>query len=240
MTKMTTINSNGGYYSARAAAVVIGLLAVTTSARAADLTPPPVAATAAYNWSGLYIGLNAGYAAAKVTETVTGGGSGSANIPAGLGGLQIGANVQTGAIVWGFEGDFDGNMATKSVTVAGGTLSGTAQIPWLATLRGRVGYAFDRYLLYVTAGGAATELKSAVTVGAISSATTSSTTSAWTAGGGLEAAFTENLSARIEYLYLDARNINVAQVGPPFVAVSGRLQDNLVRAGVNYRLPVAW
>jgi outer membrane immunogenic protein len=240
MTKMTMINPNAGYSSARAAAVVIGLLAVTTSARAADLTPPPVAATAGYNWSGLYIGLNAGYAAAKVTETVTGGGSGSANIPAGLGGLQIGVNVQTGAVVWGFESDFDGNMATKSVAVAGGALSGTAQIPWLATLRGRVGYAFDRYLLYVTAGGAATELKSAVTVGAISSATTSSTAAAWTAGGGLEAAFTENLSARIEYLYLDARNINVAQVGPPFVSVTGRLQDNLVRAGVNYRLPVAW
>jgi outer membrane immunogenic protein len=239
MTKMTTTNPNAGYCSWRAAAAVIGLLAVTTSAQAADLTPP-VAAPVAYNWSGLYIGLNAGYAAAKVTETVTGGGSGSANIPAGLGGLQIGANVQTGAIVWGFEGDFAGNMATKSVTVAGGALSGTAQIPWLATLRGRLGYAFDRYMLYVTAGGAATELKSAVTVGAISSATTSSTAGAWTAGGGFEAAFTDNLSARIEYLYLDARNINVAQVGPPFVAVTGRLQDNLVRAGVNYRLPVAW
>ena len=158
--------------------------------------PNPAACPAptAYNWSGLYIGLNAGYAAAKVTETVTGGGSGSANIPAGLGGLQIGANVQTGAIVWGFEGDFDGNMATKSVAVAGGALSGTAQIPWLATLRGRVGYAFDHYLLYVTAGGAATELKSAVTVGAISSATTSSTAGAWTAGGGFEAAFAENLA----------------------------------------------
>ena len=152
---MTTINPNAGHCSSRAAAAVIGLLAVTTSAQAADLTPP-VAAPVAYNWSGLYIGLNAGYAAAKVTETVTGGGSGSANIPAGLGGLQIGANVQTGAIVWGFEGDFAGNMATKSVTVAGGALSGTAQIPWLATLRGRVGYAFDRFLLYATAGGAAT------------------------------------------------------------------------------------
>ena len=105
---MMTINPNADYCNARAAAAVIGLLAVTTSAQAADLTPPPVAAPAAYNWSGLYIGLNAGYAAAKVTETVTGGGSGSANIPAGLGGLQIGANVQTGSIVWGFEGDFAG------------------------------------------------------------------------------------------------------------------------------------
>jgi outer membrane immunogenic protein len=200
---------------------------------------PPVAAPAAFNWSGLYIGLNAGYAAAKVTETVTGGGSGSANLPAGLGGFQVGTNWQIGSVVLGFEGDFAGNMATKSVIVAG-ALSGTAQIPWLATFRGRVGYAFDRYLLYVTAGGAGTELRSAVTVGAIASATTSRTASTWTAGGGFEAAFTDNLSARIEYLYLDARNINVAQVGPPFVSVTGRLQDNLVRAGVNYRLPVAW
>jgi outer membrane immunogenic protein len=257
MTEMTTINANADEvvtapvaparpgltaldsWSTRLAAAFVSILAVNTLAWGADLTPPPVAAPAAYNWSGLYIGLNAGYAAAKVTETVTGGGSGSANIPAGLGGLQIGANWQISSVVLGFEGDFAGNMATKSVTVAG-ALSGTAQIPWLATLRGRVGYAFDRYLLYVTAGGAATELKSAVTVGAISSATTSSTAGAWTAGGGLEAAFTENLSARIEYLYLDARNINVAQVGPPFVTVTGRLQDNLVRAGMNYRFPVAW
>ena len=92
-----------GSWSARLAAALVSVLAVNTLAWGADLPPPPVAAPAAYNWSGLYIGLNAGYAAAKVTETVTGGGSGSANIPAGLGGLQIGANVQTGAIVWGLK-----------------------------------------------------------------------------------------------------------------------------------------
>ena len=77
-------------------------------------------------------------------------------------------------------------------------------------------------------------------VGAIGSASTSNTTGAWTAGGGLEAAITDNLSARVEYLFLDTGNITVAQVGPPFVTVTGRLQDNLVRVGLNYRLPVAW
>ena len=225
----------------RVGAAVAGLLAVNTLAWGADLTPPPVAAPAAYNWSGLYIGLNAGYAVAKLTETVSGGGgSGSANIPAGLGGFQIGSNVQTGSIVWGFEADFAGNMATKSVTVAGGAVSGTAQIPWLATLRGRVGYAFDRYLLYVTAGGAAIELNSNVNVGVIGSSSTSNNHGAWTAGGGLEAAITDNLSVRLEYLYLDAGSINIAELGPPFVSVTGKLQDNLVRAGVNYRFPIAW
>ena len=241
---MTTINAKASEIAtgrcARVVAAAVSLLAVTTLAWGADLSPP-VAAPAPYNWSGLYIGLNAGYANAKVTETASGGGgSGSANVPGGIGGFQIGANEQFGAIVLGFETDFAGYMGTKSVTVAGGAVSGTAQIPWIGTLRGRLGYAFDRFLLYATAGGAATELISTVNVGAIGSSSTSNTHGAWTAGGGLEAAVTENLSARVEYLYVDTGNINVAQVGAPLVTVTGRLQDNLVRAGVNYRLPVAW
>jgi outer membrane immunogenic protein len=227
--------------SVKLLAAVVGLVAVASSAKAADLSLPPAAPPVPYSWSGLYIGLNAGYANAKVTETVSGGGgSGSANVPGALGGFQIGANKQLGSIVLGFEADFAGNMATKSVSVGGGAVSGTAQIPWIGTLRARVGYAFDRYLLYVTAGGAATELYSAVNVGVISPSSTSTTHGAWTAGGGLEAAITDSLSARIEYLYFDTGNFNVAQVGLPVVTVGGRIQDNLVRAGLNYRLPVAW
>jgi outer membrane immunogenic protein len=254
---MTTINANAsemvtgrsastrlhltrlGNCGMRAVAAAVGLLAVTELAWAADLSPPPVA-PAPYNWTGLYVGLNVGYASARLTETVSGGGgTASATLPGGIGGFQIGANGQIGAVVLGFEADFDGNMATKSV-IGNGILSGTAQIPWIGTLRGRVGYAFDRFLLYATAGGAATQLVSNVNVGTIGSASTSFMHGSWTAGGGLEAAVTKNLSARVEYLYLETANFNVAQVGPPFVTVTGRLQDNLVRVGVNYRLPVAW
>jgi outer membrane immunogenic protein len=240
---MTTIKTKATEMAtgriARVVAAVVGLLAVTEPAWSADLAPPP-AAPVPYSWTGLYIGLNAGYAGTRVTETVSGGGgTGSSNLPGGIGGFQIGANDQFGALVLGFEADFDGTMATKSVIVPG-VVSGTAQIPWIGTLRGRVGYAFDRLLLYATAGGAAEQLISTVNVAGIGSASTTFTHGGWTAGGGLEAAVTENLSARIEYLYVDTGNINVAQVGAPFVAVTGRLQDNLVRAGVNYRLPVAW
>jgi outer membrane immunogenic protein len=253
---MTTINANAsemvtgrsastrrhltrlGNCGVRAVAAVVGLLAVTELAWGADLSTPPLAPVP-YSWSGLYIGLNAGYTSAKVTETASGGaGTASSNLPGGIGGFQIGANYQTGALVLGFEADFDGTMTTKSVTGTG--IAGTAQIPWIGTLRGRVGYAFDRILLYVTAGGAATQLVSTVNV-AGTTANTTFTHGAWTAGGGLEAAITEDLSARVEYLYVDTGNINVAQVvGAPVVTVTGRLQDNLVRVGVNYRLPVAW
>ena len=223
-------------------AVVIGL-AVVADAAAADLSPATVPAPSPFSWDGLYLGLNAGYSGVSVTLTPSdGSGTGSSSIPGGIGGFQIGVNYQFGNVVAGFEADFDGSMATKSFTA--GTASGNNQIPWIGTLRGRLGYAFDRYLFYVTAGGAATQLLSLVNVGALGSSNTSNTTGAWTAGGGFEAAITDNLSARIEYLYLDTGNITVAQVGatppPPTVTLIGRLQDNLIRAGLNYRFPVAW
>jgi opacity protein-like surface antigen/outer membrane receptor protein involved in Fe transport len=211
-------------------------------ASVADLTP--AVARVPYSWTGLYLGLNAGYAGATVTNTIAGGGldgSGSANIPGGIGGAQIGYNYQFGAAVFGFEADFDGTMATKSgptITTPAGVTNGTDQIPWVGTLRGRLGWAFDRYMLYATAGGAAAELVSSVNVGGIGSALTTFTHGAWTVGGGLEVGLTDNLSARLEYLYLDTGNIFVAQVGPPTVTVTGRVQENLVRAGLNYRFSV--
>ncbi len=224
---------------------IAGVLAITKLASAADFAPPP--APLSYSWTGLYLGLNAGYASATVTNTVADGGpqgSGSVTIPGGIGGVQIGYNYQTGPLVLGFEADFDGTMATRSsptvTTTVAGTTSGTEQIPWIGTLRGRAGYAFDRFLVYATAGGAATQLISSLNVGAVGSANTTFTHGAWTAGGGLEAAITNELSARVEYLYLDTGTINVAQVGAPFVTVTGRVQDNLLRVGLNYRLPVAW
>jgi len=178
--------------SVKVIAAVVGLFAATGLAWGADLPPPlaPVPYKAAYSWTGLYIGLNAGYASAKVTNTVAGGrldGTGSTSITGGIGGAQLGANYQIGPMVLGFEADFDGNVATKSITVAGAT-TGTDQIPWIGTLRGRVGYAFDRLMVYATAGGAATELLSNLNVGAVGSSGTTNTHGAWTAGAGIEAA----------------------------------------------------
>ena len=220
--------------SMRVLAAVASLLAATDFASAADLSPPPLA-SAAYNWTGYYIGVNAGYAAATVADSIVGGGgSNSTRLPGFIEGAQLGANYQIGAIVFGFETDFDGSSSTKSIAV--GALSGTEQIPWLGTLRGRVGFAFDRFLIYATAGGAGGELKSAFNSAAFGSTSTDQTFGAWTAGGGLEFGITNNLSARVEYLYVDSASVNVASVGP--VTVTGHVQNNLVRAGLNLRLPV--
>jgi outer membrane immunogenic protein len=221
---------------------LVGLLAATGYAWGADLSPAPVPAVApaAYNWNGLYLGLNAGYGFGTDTTTASGGGvsaSASTNIPGFVGGAQIGVNYQTGVVVWGFEADFDGSTQNQSLT--SGVLSGTSQMPWFGTLRGRLGVAFDRLLVYGTAGGAAGELRSSFSIPAGSTSTTV-TYGTWTAGGGMEYGITDNLSARIEYLYLDTGNVNVGTIGPPTTGLTSRTQNNFVRAGLNYRFPVAW
>jgi outer membrane immunogenic protein len=219
-----------------AAVAIVGLLALPDLAKGADLSVP-TAAPVPYTWTGVYIGANAGYASAMFDETVSGGsGASSANIPGFVGGGQVGANYQMGGIVLGFEADFDWSSTTKSITA--GIASGTEQIPWVATFRGRAGITFDRLLVYATAGAAETEFNSAVNVSAVGSANTTVTRPAWIAGGGLEFAITNSVSARVEDLYLDAGNVNLVYVGPS--TVTGSLRENLVRAGLNYRLPIAW
>ena len=82
--------------------------------------------------------------------------------------------------------------------------------------------AFDRLLVYATAGGAGGELFSNFAIPG--SASTSVTYGAWTAGGGLESAITDNLSARVEYLFFDTGDVRRAQSAPPFLTViTGRL-----------------
>jgi outer membrane immunogenic protein len=94
--------------------------------------------------------------------------------------------------------------------------------------------AFDRTLVYGTAGGAAGELRS---IAAIPAGTTSTTVTygTWAAGGGVEYGITDNLSARLEYLYLDKGHIATGVIGPPYTTITSRVQDYLVRAVLNYR-----
>jgi len=216
---------------------VAAMLATTGPGRAADLSvaPPPPPAPA-YGWNGVYIGANAGYVFGGVDTTAPAlGAATSQNAGGYLAGGQLGVNYQVGSIVWGAEVDFD--ASGQSQTLSGALVTGTNQLPWFTTFRGRLGYAFDRLLFYGTAGGAAGEIKSNLTLAGVN-AITSQTYATWTAGAGVEYRISDVLSARIDYLYLDTGNVDVALVGP--VTVTTRARDNMVRAGLNLRWPVAW
>jgi outer membrane immunogenic protein len=102
---------------------------------------------------------------------------------------------------------------------------------WLGTARGRIGYAFDRFLPYFTGGAAFGEVKGSV----LGFGSFSETKVGWTAGGGLEYAFVDNWTAKLEYLYVDLgkTNCNAAcSGGNPFDVTFG---TNVVRGGVNYK-----
>ncbi|MGB8630532.1 MAG: outer membrane beta-barrel protein, partial [Xanthobacteraceae bacterium] len=200
---------------------------------------PSVSSSGPYDWTGLYLGLNAGGAFAANSTSASGGGvnaSASDTLPGFIGGAQIGANYQTGRAVWGFEVDYD--ASTQSKALPAGVLSGSSEMPWVATLRGRLGIAFGPTLIYATAGGAGVELRSPNLTLPTGSTSTTVTHGAWTAGAGIEYGLTDHLSARLEYLYLDTGDIMTGVIGPPATTITSHLKDNLVRAALNYRFAV--
>lgn len=238
---------------------VVGIL-IGSTAFAADLPPPVTAparapavyvpAAAVYNWTGFYIGLNGGwgFASGNTTVTINGGpggtATGSGSINGGIFGGQIGANYQMDAFVIGLEGDWDWSGQSRTdnfVCNVACTGSETVKLPWIATLRGRIGYAMDRVLIYLTGGAAWTHTSDNVVVngsGTVFSA--SSTNTGWTIGGGGEFAFAQNWTAKVEYLYIGT---NVSQTGalPAAVGTSvtetAKIHDNLIRAGFNFKFP---
>ena len=199
--------------------IVVALMAAgwTMAARAADLSYGSRAPYTvnqplnSYSWAGPYLGGNLGYDWGSVDNNPT--------KPSGFeGGVQAGYNWQTGALVFGVEGDIEATGADD--TFAPWKFSN----PWFGTLRGRVGYAFNNILFYGTGGLAFGELR-AETFGL----SETHTNAGWTAGVGAEFGIAPNWSAKIEYLYVDLANSNFTITGMP-----NGYQFGVVRAGVNY------
>lgn len=236
------------------------LIGISGAALAADLPPsPPPRAPAVYvpavlpvyNWAGVYVGINGGWGwgNAKYTANAVGafpGTTGSLSDNGGVVGGTLGVNFQTGAFVFGVEGDWDYSGINTGTTSSICTFSGNCQTGnnWLATARGRAGYAADRVLFYATAGGAFANVQTN-----FNGTTTTHTQSGWTAGAGIEWAFADNWTAKVEWLYVNLGNGSVncataaclaATIGPnnPVgvpIPVSVGLTENLVRVGVNYK-----
>ncbi len=214
------------------AMALIGVVAAG-SASAADLSvaplykAPPVVAPTAYNWSGFYVGVNGGGG----WSTSNWDTAGSVNVSGAVAGGTAGVNWQLGHAVLGLEGDVDWSNLKGSATSAGCPAGCTTGNDWLATVRGRAGYAFDRFLPYVTGGVAFGDVK-ASTPG-FAGATQTST--GWTAGGGVELALTSNWTAKAEYLHVDLGNMNCGFSCGVVANNNVSLKSDMVRGGVNFR-----
>jgi outer membrane immunogenic protein len=202
------------------------------------MAPPPRApaayipiASPAYNWSGFYLGLNTGYGFGDSTWSTPA--SGSFAVDGAMAGATLGWNYQIGQLVLGIEGDYDWqNVRGSAPNCAATGFSCDTASNWYGTFRGRLGYAMDRIMLYGTAGGAVTDVK----VSAAALPWTGNTELGWAAGAGVEGAITDNLTAKIEYLFTDYGNTSCA-VGSCGAGNTGNVKfyESMVRAGLNYK-----
>jgi outer membrane immunogenic protein len=196
-----------------AAAVVAALLAAPGPAAAQPAPDYAPTHQRLFNWTGFYAGLHGGW------------GWGDANVARQDGytlGGQAGFNHQfVNGILIGIETDI-------SFTSADANLGGAAfSIDYFGTVRGRLGYAFDRVLVYATGGAAYASGK--LSVGPF---TNDHMHFGYVLGFGLEGMITPNLSVRIEYLYTDFHSRTFQTIVGP---VGVGFDSSFLRAGVNYR-----
>lgn len=208
-----------------------GALALTGAATAADL-PPRYPVTRApvyaplYNWTGLYLGINGGGAWGTSGWDSTG----DFDLSGGLIGVTAGFNWQYGRWVFGVEGDVDWSNVkgdTFAFCASGCETSNT----WLATARGRVGYAFDRFMPYFTGGLALGDIRAHTP----SFAGKDETNAGWTVGAGLEFALFGTFTAKAEYLYVDLGEFNCGFACGAFANDHVSFTTHILRGGLDYR-----
>jgi outer membrane immunogenic protein len=226
------------------------------------LAPPPPVRTPAtyipsnapvlYNWGGLYFGINGGYGfgsgsfggstwafpagTTSIPGCTTGCNTGAFSTDGGIVGSTFGANFQAGPFVLGIEGDIDWSNISGS---ASGTVCTGCKTTndWLGTARLRSGFTLDRVLFFATGGAAFGDIKASLPA-SLGGGSNDSTVFGWTAGAGVEVAWAQNWTSKIEYLYVDLSNGSgpTASFSPPGpVAAAVSFSTNLIRGGLNYK-----
>jgi outer membrane immunogenic protein len=252
--------------------LAVAASALATAASAADMPvpaapayTPPVYRPVIYDWSGIYGGINVGGGVLNdvVTNTTT-----TALLNAGtqtklspfsvVGGAQAGFNIEFAPFVIGAEGTFDwsnisGTQVTPSLqpTISENSVSNPQ---WYATMTGKAGFAANDFLFYAKGGAAwmGVHYTQNIAAGTVQSAQTiTDTRSGFTVGGGVEFGMTENLSARLEYDFLDFgtktysfNNLGFtpagAATGTPLTPIGAapmsiKSVTQLITVGLNYR-----
>jgi outer membrane immunogenic protein len=250
---------------------LVALVATAASAQvasAADMpmkAPAPMYQAPIWNWTGFYLGANAGYGIGRNQTTQTANGAalalGLGNLaltedtmaPQGfVGGGQIGYNWQwTPNWLLGVEVDFQGTSqkdSSCSLECGIASLNASQKMPWFGTARARLGYVNGDNLWYVTGGGAWAKIDSDYSLSATGiglgsdSASFSETKGGFAVGAGVENHLGGNWTAKLEYLYMDLGTITNTYATPNSfgaggsVTVDSKIRDNIVRVGLNYKL----
>jgi outer membrane immunogenic protein len=257
-----------------AALVAMTATAMAADLPRRTLAPAPVVAVApVFTWSGFYVGLSGGGMFGETRVTTTGVLPGNiANVTAlarpprvtfdndgFLIGGTAGYNMQFGAFVAGIEGDISYTDIDSRTTYLNPAPFGVGSIPagstrstfrtdmdYLATVRGRVGVAFDRVLVYATGGVAFADTSLTADFGQPVTGVqqffgrSNDTQVGYTVGGGVETAITNAVSLKAEYLYYDlgTTTVNVPAVGAGGAgAYNSRFDQDgfIIRGGANFR-----
>ncbi|MEW6639447.1 MAG: outer membrane beta-barrel protein [Pseudomonadota bacterium] len=240
--------------------IAAALTAAASAAQAADLparvyTKAPPVVVQAYDWTGFYFGVNAGFGFGRDKTTTTsaiGIGETTRLSPFGaLGGGQIGYNWQggnfgLGNIVLGVEADIQGTGLKDDRSCGlgiqfcnqGGGLQYSQKLDWFGTARARVGFATGPVLSYFTGGFAYGNVQTSYSNTRLGGSSFSQNRSGWTVGSGVEAALGGNWTGKIEYLYVDLGSVtNLGIVpGPAGLSSTSNIREHIFRVGLNYRL----
>lgn len=218
-----------------ALAAILALTA-TSITQAADLgwnnggnSSPVFSPVSVTQWSGFYAGVSGGHGWGNTSTTPANPGGTVDNNSNGwtLGG-QVGYNMDTGGFVLGGEADLQWASIGYSEPFGGGTF--TSRTDMFGTLRARAGVPIGQVMPYGTVGVAYG--RGSITEDTGFSRGQTANHFGWTAGVGLEAQATSNLSVKAEYLYVD--------LGSQAYNLPGTNRDigqsfGIVRAGVNYK-----
>jgi len=227
-------------------ALALALVCLALPTEAADLSTEIDAP--ALNWSGFYVGVNAGGGILSATTTdyqafIMGGVGGdfSQSAEGYLLGGTVGFNVQSGAAVFGLEADLQWSSLAADRSLVAGAIENNANWDWFGTLRARGGVAVDNVLGYVTAGVAVVNAHHfygwLTPVSPEYDVAVDSVEYGLTAGAGVEYAVTDNMSLKLDYLYVGLPTKQVIEEGGfgdeyDFDFVSSA---HVVRAGLNFR-----
>jgi outer membrane immunogenic protein len=217
------------------------VLSLSVGAQAADIPSkkaPVLAPAPVFSWAGLYVGGSVGYAhqstRVSANTNLQGNPGSTVSGASAIAGVDIGYNLQDGSLVYGVEADVSALHASGS-SFFGGKYFRKAKLTGLSTLRARVGYAFDRVLVYGTGGFALGQLKDSSGETNVSARTANISTvrAGWTLGGGIEYAYTAKWTVRAEGLYVNLGQTHATDAGNR--GYGFKTTASIARVGLNYK-----